>query len=95
MREKEPPEPVKTRIYRCDQTFLTDILRGMLEEKGQYALIVMDRREATLGILEGKNIRVVKHLNYGVPGKNKAGGQSSQRFDHTLEYLHLAYLLIQ
>jgi len=71
----EPPEPIKTRIYRCDQTFLTEILRGMLEEKGQYALIVMDRREATLGVLRGTSIKVLAHLTSGVPGKIKAGGQ--------------------
>lgn len=83
----EPPEPIKTRIYRCDQTFLVDILRGMLETKEQYGLIVMDRREATIGVLRGTAIKKLTSLTSGVPGKIKAGGQSAQRYHRITEGL--------
>ena len=83
----EPPEPIKTRIYRCDQTFLVDILRGMLEEKEQYGLIVMDRREATIGSLRGTAIKVLTDLTSGVPGKIRAGGQSAMRYARITEGL--------
>ncbi len=76
----EPPEPLKTRLYRCDQTFVTDLLQGMIESKEAYGLIVMDRREATIGLLKGTSIRTLTKMTSGVPGKTRAGGQSSQRF---------------
>lgn len=83
----EPPEQIKTRIYRCDQTFLIDILRGMLEEKEEYGLIVMDRREATIGSLRGTVIKTLNKLTSGVPGKIRAGGQSSRRYERITEGL--------
>ena len=71
----EPPEPLNVRMYRCDQTFVTDILKGMMETKECYGLIVMDRREATVGILQGTSVKVLTKMTSGVPGKTRAGGQ--------------------
>lgn len=71
----EPPEPLMQRIYRCDQTFKTDILKEFLEYKEIFGLVVMDRREATIGILKGPRIELLTDATSGVPGKFKAGGQ--------------------
>ncbi|MEK6934923.1 MAG: hypothetical protein AABW46_03525, partial [Nanoarchaeota archaeon] len=71
----EPPEPLKTRLYRCDQYFVTDLLQDMLETKEIYGLIVMDRREATVGLLKGTQIHVLTKMTSGVPGKTTKGGQ--------------------
>ncbi|MDP4012497.1 MAG: hypothetical protein Q8R00_02725 [Candidatus Nanoarchaeia archaeon] len=71
----EPPEPINTRLYRCDQTFMTDILKAQMEYKEAYGLIVMDRKEATIGLLKGPRIDVLKSMTSGVPGKFRAGGQ--------------------
>jgi len=71
----EPPEPITTRLYRCDQTFVLDILRQQLEIKDVYGLIVMDNREATIGLLKGNSIITLNNMTSGVPGKIKAGGQ--------------------
>lgn len=71
----EPPEAMKTRMYRCDQTFITDPLKEMVDYKETYGLIVMDKREATIGILKGSAITVLFNMTSGVPGKTKAGGQ--------------------
>ncbi|MDD5253521.1 MAG: peptide chain release factor aRF-1 [Candidatus Nanoarchaeia archaeon] len=76
----EPPEPLNSRLYRCDQTFVLDILKEMLETRECFGLIVMDRREGTIGYLRGTLIESIFHLTSGVPGKTRAGGQSSQRF---------------
>lgn len=76
----EPPEPLNLRLYRCDQSFVLDALREMMETKEQFGLIVLDRKEATLGLLRGTNIKVLTHMNSAVPGKTRAGGQSAQRF---------------
>lgn len=71
----EPIKPLKVRLYRCDQVFVTEPLKEMLEVDEIYGLLVIERKEATLGLLEGKNIKVVKHMTSGVPGKYKTGGQ--------------------
>ena len=83
----EPPKPLRVRLYRCDKVFVLDPLKEMLEVSEVYGLLVMDRREATIGLLEGKQIKVLKTLTSGVPGKIKAGGQSSQRFERITEGL--------
>jgi peptide subunit release factor 1 (eRF1) len=71
----EPPQPLRTRMYRCDQTFVLDPLKEMREVQEIYGLVVMDRKEATIGVLEGKQIRMIRKMSSGVPGKIRAGGQ--------------------
>ncbi|MDD5193517.1 MAG: peptide chain release factor aRF-1 [Candidatus Nanoarchaeia archaeon] len=83
----EPPEELNIRLYRCDQTFVIDPLEEMLEIKELYGLIVIERKEATIGLLIGKKIKVLKHIDSFVPGKVRAGGQSSQRFHRITEGL--------
>lgn len=80
-----PPEEVGMRLYRCDQVFILDPLKEMLEEKEVYGLFVIERKEATLGLLVGKKIKILQHLDSGVPGKTRAGGQSSQRYERIVE----------
>jgi peptide chain release factor subunit 1 len=81
----EPPEPVPTFIYRCDSKFLTEPIEGMLEEKETYGLIVIDRSEATIGLLHGKRIMPVKNMQSLVPSKHGRGGQSARRFERLIE----------
>lgn len=81
----EPPEDLTTRLYRCDQIFVLDPLKEMLEVKELYGLLVIDRKEATIGLLEGKKIRVLQKLQSGVPGKIRAGGQSAHRYERVIE----------
>ncbi len=83
----EPPMPIKIRLYRCDKEFVLDSLKEMLEVSEVFALLVMDRKEATIGLLEGKRIEVMQKMTSGVPSKVRAGGQSSQRFHRITEGL--------
>jgi len=76
----EPPEPVNMRLYRCDQTFVLDLLKTMLEVKEVYGLIVLDKREGTIGLLKGNTVEIRVNFKSDVPGKQKAGGQSQARF---------------
>jgi len=71
----EPPLPINMKTYRCDQKFVLDPLKELLNVSEVYGLVVMDRREATLGVLKGKHIKRLKHMTSNVPGKIKAGGQ--------------------
>jgi peptide chain release factor subunit 1 len=80
-----PPIEINMRLYRCDQIFIIDPLTEMLEEQEVYGLVVIDRKEATFGLLEGKKIKVLQHLDSAVPGKTRAGGQSSQRYERIVE----------
>jgi len=81
----EPPLPLNVRIYRCEKTFILDSLENMLENKNIYGLVVMDRREATFGLLKGKTISVLDNITSNVPGKTRAGGQSAARFSRLRE----------
>ena len=83
----EPPQEMRTRMYRCDQVFVTDPLDEMLEINEVYGLLVIERKEATIGLLEGTQIKVLEKMTSGVPGKIRAGGQSSQRFHRITEGL--------
>ena len=85
--EIEPPMPLKTRMYRCDKEFITEPILEMLEVTEVFGLLVMDRKEATIGLLEGKRIEVLQKMTSGVPSKVRAGGQSSQRFHRITEGL--------
>ena len=71
----EPPEELSVRLYRCDQIFVLEPLEEMLEIKELYGLVVIDRKEAALGLLIGKKIKVLQKFDSFVPGKTHKGGQ--------------------
>ncbi len=81
----EPPKKLKVRVYRCDQTFVLDPLQEMLVTDEVYGLLIIERNEASIGILEGKHIKILQKMTSGIPGKTRAGGQSSQRFHRIRE----------
>jgi peptide chain release factor subunit 1 len=81
----EPPEEITTFLYRCDSEFFTEPLENMLLDKKSYGLITIDRKEATIGLLSGSRISVMKHLDSLVPSKHHQGGQSSVRFERLIE----------
>jgi len=75
----EPPEKLETKIYWCDQVFVLDPLKDMVKEKDVYGLIVLDAKEATIGVLKGKKIIVRKRLESTVPSKTVKGGMCLHR----------------
>lgn len=81
----EPPEPITTFLYRCDSEFYLEPLLEMLSEKKAYGLIVIDRSEATIGILRGKRVQAIKNIQSLVPSKHRMGGQSALRFERLIE----------
>ncbi len=81
----EPPERITTYTYHCDSQFLIEPLKDMLEEKDTYGLLVVDRGEATIGLLKGKRIEVVRRIGSNVPRKHGRGGQSQRRFERLIE----------
>lgn len=81
----EPPEKVMTYTYHCDSQFLLEPIKEMLREKDTYGLFVLDRNEATIGLLRGKRIEVVRRISSNVPRKHSRGGQSQRRFERLIE----------
>jgi len=83
----EPPEPLRIKKYWCDQRFELEPLQDMVAEKELYGLIVLDNREATIGLLKGKKIEILRQIESIVPGKTIKGGQSAQRYERIREGL--------
>ena len=83
----EPPKKLKIKIYRCDQTFVLDPLKEMLETDECYGLVIIERNEASIGMLDGKHIKLLQHMTSGIPGKTKCGGQSAQRYSRIRDSL--------
>ncbi len=77
----EPPKKLKTKIYRCDQTFVLGNLQEMLATDEIYGLLIIEANESSIGVLDGRHVRLLETLHSGVPGKHKTGGQSAQRFE--------------
>jgi len=80
-----PPEKVPIYYYRTDKYFHTEFLEEMVETEETYGLLVVERDQATIGLLKGTRIIVVEEIEGYVPGKHHKGGQSQRRFDRQIE----------
>jgi peptide chain release factor subunit 1 len=72
-------------LYRCDKEFILDPLKAIVEHENTYGLVVLDRRDAMVGLLKGKTIIPLVQTHSEVPGKHKSGGQSAVRFERLRE----------
>jgi len=81
----EPPIPITTFLYRCDSQFYLEPLEVFLYEREIYGLVLIDRRECTVGILRGDKTELLKYMTSQVPGKHGRGGQSQRRFERLTE----------
>lgn len=82
----EPPTKITLDTYRCDSTFYLDPLRDLLVEHDQYGVLVIDRKEATAAIIQGKRVEVLwGPEESGVQSKHGRGGQSARRFERIIE----------
>lgn len=77
----EPPHPVQSFIYKCERGFYLDPLYQMIAAEETYGILVMDLAEATIGYLNGSNVRVYTEIKSRVPNKHHHGGMSSLRFE--------------
>jgi len=81
----EPPQPVRSNIYRCDSTFLLEPLEAMLEATDMYLMVVMDGRDATIALLKGTYVDVQKKVRSFAHAKVRKGGQSAARYERAIE----------
>ena len=70
-----PHEKINVQLYRCDSRFFLEPLERLLDVKDSYGLLVMDGREATLAVLRGTNVQIVRKLNSTAHAKIRKGGQ--------------------
>ncbi len=87
-----PPEKVTLFFYRTDKQFHTEFLEDMIEESDVYGLIIVERDQATIGILRGARIEVLDEFEGFVPGKHMMGGQSQRRIDRIIEEMYENFL---
>lgn len=71
----EPPIPLEIKKYRCDKEFLVEPLKELVAPSKAYGVIVIDNRNATIGLILGKKVLVKRELESDIPGKFRAGGQ--------------------
>jgi peptide chain release factor subunit 1 len=81
----EPNEPFLREVYHCGPKFMLDPLREQLEEKALYGLVVLDRKEVTVGLLRGKQVVPLDTKESHVPPKHGKGGQSQHRWERQTE----------
>lgn len=81
----EPPAPVDTYQYRCDSSFNVEPMKAMLAYEQTYGLLIVDRKECSIGLLKGKTIVPVHNKQSLVPSKHGRGGQSQRRFERLTE----------
>lgn len=81
----EPPLPITTYQYRCESSFNLEPLKALGQAEDTYGLIIIDRKECSMGFLRGKAIVPVYSRQSQVPSKHGRGGQSAQRFERLIE----------
>jgi len=80
-----PIKRLRVKLYWCDNKFHLIPLKEMQLPSEAYALLTLDKREATLALLEGKRYQILGKMTSAVPGKTRAGGQSAVRFERLRE----------
>ena len=78
----DPPQVITSFRYVCGSEFWLDPLHAMSEDTTIIGLLVMDNREATIGILRGTTIEILETLQSGIVSKQGQGGMSQNRFLH-------------
>ncbi|ABK77913.1 peptide chain release factor 1 [Cenarchaeum symbiosum A] len=88
--EIDPPKELRTFLYRCDDHFHVDILKGMLKDDNLIGFLAIDAKDAGWGLLRGDKVEVLAQTGSGVAGKHRQGGQSAKRFQKLRE-MELTY----
>ncbi len=81
----EPPEKLQIGAYRCDSKFFLEPLQKLSGNLDSYGVVVLDGREATVAVVKGTNITIIKKLNSTAHAKIRKGGQSARRYERLIE----------
>lgn len=75
------PSPIQSKVYHCNDTFFVKPLEDIFNSGEKYIAITIDRGDAAIGYTMGTNVVTSQTVHTPVPGKQKKGGQSQQRFE--------------
>ncbi len=75
-----PTSPIEKKMYICDNRFHTDHLEENMLEKKTYGLLTIDSGFATVAVLIGTRLEILRSMTSGAPKKHRKGGQSAVRF---------------
>ncbi|MFW9990617.1 MAG: peptide chain release factor aRF-1 [Candidatus Odinarchaeota archaeon] len=87
-----PPNPVNRKLYVCDSFFHLEGLEEHLLEKAAYGMVTIDAGYATIAVVRGSRLEILKNLQSHVMKKHRAGGQSAARFGRLREEGILRFL---
>jgi peptide chain release factor subunit 1 (aeRF-1) len=62
-----PPERIQVFYYRTEKTFITELLEDMVEEREAIGVIIVERDQATIGLLKSGSLEVLEELEGYVP----------------------------
>jgi peptide chain release factor subunit 1 len=82
-----PPTQITIFKYICDTSFHTEILESMVKSSDTYGIIVIERGEAVIALLRGNHWEIADKVQFFVPNKHAAGGQSALRYKRQTEHL--------
>ncbi len=88
----EPPQPLKVKLYWCDQVFNLEPLKEISKVGKEYGILCLDSQSADFAYIAGKSLIKKRHIDSLVPGKTRAGGQSAMRFARVRENLLTSFL---
>jgi len=76
-----PPQLISEYFYNVDDHFHLEPLREMLRDQKIVGVLVLDSKQASLGIQNGGRLEVKESITSGVAGKTSKGGQSQRRYE--------------
>jgi peptide chain release factor subunit 1 len=82
-----PPHPLSTSKLEHSHRFLTELVWPHLKKERRYGLIVLSKREAAIGYIEGADVVALKKLESPTLGETRKGGASASRFRRIREEL--------
>jgi len=71
-----PPDPVPVYFYRTDKEFHTEFLEPMVEESDIYGIVIIERDEATIGLLKPSGVQVLDEIEWFIPGSTIRVGRA-------------------
>ncbi|EFC48913.1 eukaryotic peptide chain release factor subunit 1 [Naegleria gruberi] len=93
----EPPNPIDSNLYYCDDCFHVEQLRSQLQEFNSgktYGVIVITGTGTLYGTLRGNTSSILREFSHELPKKHSKGGQSRERFARNREIAKNEYLKI-
>ena len=87
----KPPQKLSVKKYVCGGQFFMDPLEEMLSSTEIYGVVAMDGNEATIAMLDGVEVKMLKSMVSLVPNKTTKGGQSKARYQRDRQEKQKAY----